>query len=259
VLQGGRRRGAYQAAYESCTRRHPAELVGRNFDRRHQRRHHRRLAYANAVQLLRAFLGGHLCLFRYIGPPAKGLANALPFAFDLVRFATHRGYAAPVPRPARLLQGHASRRLSCRPFSVDAADKLPRHGAVSATLERLVDFDSAEAGECAFRVGAVNVLTGNLTYFYTSERRLGAKHFMVFRGLPPDAPAVESTAEPLLGLRRISNTPLPRFCPASHVTADISYRFGPPRAVSQRLWMCRPAEAHSIFDPDARITDHLMC
>ena len=78
------------------------------------------------------------------------------------------------------------------------------------TLERLVDFDRLNSGEMRVSVGAVNVRTGNLTYFDTAERRLGAKHFMASGALPPGFPAVEIDGEHYWDGGVVSNTPLSR-------------------------------------------------
>src|SRR5690606_24257475 len=59
------------------------------------------------------------------------------------------------------------------------------------TLERLCDFDRINAGEQKISVGAVNVSTGNFTYFDNQHTRLRAEHFMASGALPPAFPAVE--------------------------------------------------------------------
>jgi NTE family protein len=40
-----------------------------------------------------------------------------------------------------------------------------------ATLERLIDFDRINAGEMRFSVGAVEVRSGNFTYFDTTTHK----------------------------------------------------------------------------------------
>ena len=81
---------------------------------------------------------------------------------------------------------------------------------MAQTLERLVDFDRLNSGEVRVSVGAVNVRTGNLTYFDTAERRLGPKHFMASGALPPGFPAVEIEGEHYWDGGVVSNTPLSR-------------------------------------------------
>ena len=53
------------------------------------------------------------------------------------------------------------------------ADALSHYDVapLKATLERLVDFDRINAGEMRFSVGAVNVRTGNFTYFDCTTHR----------------------------------------------------------------------------------------
>ncbi len=53
-------------------------------------------------------------------------------------------------------------------------DTTPLH----KTLLELVDFDRINSGEVRLSVGAVNVLTGNFTYFDTQERIIGPEHIM---------------------------------------------------------------------------------
>ena len=96
------------------------------------------------------------------------------------------------------------------PFSGDAATSFYDTAPLQQTLERLVDFDRLNSGEMRVSVGAVNVRTGNLTYFDTAERRLGPKHFMASGALPPGFPAVEIEGEHYWDGGVVSNTPLSR-------------------------------------------------
>src|ERR1700758_5624341 len=57
-------------------------------------------------------------------------------------------------------------------------------GPLRATLERLVDFDRINSGAMRFSVGAVNVRTGNFTYFDSTTHRIGPAHVMA-SGSPP--------------------------------------------------------------------------
>jgi NTE family protein len=81
-------------------------------------------------------------------------------------------------------------------------------GALKTTLERLVDFDRLNSGEMRLSIGAVNVRTGNLTYFDNMERTIGAQHVMASGALPPAFPRVEIDGEWYWDGGLVSNTPL---------------------------------------------------
>ncbi|UOM35383.1 patatin-like phospholipase family protein [Acuticoccus sp. I52.16.1] len=77
-----------------------------------------------------------------------------------------------------------------------------------ATLERLVDFDRINAGDMRFSVGAVNVRSGNFTYFDTTTHEIGPEHVMASGSLPPGFPATLVDGEPYWDGGLVSNTPL---------------------------------------------------
>jgi NTE family protein len=143
-------------------------------------------------------------------PAGEGLANAMPFAFDMR--SLHNAMAAM----RALLQGQPGffkPRFPTpfwSPFAGDGATSFYDTSPLNRTLERLVDFDRLNSGEVRVSVGAVNVRTGNLTYFDTAERRLGPKHFMASGALPPGFPAVEIDGEHYWDGGVVSNTPLSR-------------------------------------------------
>ncbi len=143
-------------------------------------------------------------------PAGEGLGDTLPFAFDVrslhnaiaamrALFHGQPGFFKPrFPPPL------------WSPFSGDAATSFYDTSPLSQTLERLVDFDRLNSGEVRVSVGAVNVRSGNLTYFDTAERKLGPKHFMASGALPPGFPAVEVDGEHYWDGGVVSNTPLSR-------------------------------------------------
>ena len=143
-------------------------------------------------------------------PAGEGLADAMPFAFDLR--SLHNAMAAM----RALFQGQPGffkPRFPSplwAPFSGDASTSFYDTAPLLGTLERLVDFDRLNSGEVRVSVGAVNVRTGNLTYFDTAERKLGPKHFMASGALPPGFPAVEIESEHYWDGGMVSNTPLSR-------------------------------------------------
>ena len=211
VLQGGGALGAYQAGvYEGLHEAgiRPNWLAGIS------------IGALNAaiiagspeserVQRLREFWET-ICAFSIEWPAGEGLANALPFAFDIssVRNAMAATRALVQGQPGFFKPRFPSPLWS--PFPGNAATSFYDTAPLQQTLERLVDFDRLNSGEMRVSVGAVNVRTGNLTYFDTAERRLGAKHFMASGALPPGFPAVEIDGEHYWDGGVVSNTPLSR-------------------------------------------------
>jgi NTE family protein len=80
--------------------------------------------------------------------------------------------------------------------------------ALKSTLERLVDFDRLNAGTMRFSVGAVNVRTGNFSYFDNEAQVIRAEHVMASGALPPAFDAVEIDGEFYWDGGLVSNTPL---------------------------------------------------
>ena len=83
-------------------------------------------------------------------------------------------------------------------------DTAPLH----KTLLELVDFERLNSGEVRLSVGAVNVLTGNFTYFDTQDRVIGPEHIMASGALPPAFAPVIIDGEPWWDGGLVSNTPL---------------------------------------------------
>lgn len=76
------------------------------------------------------------------------------------------------------------------------------------SLEALVDFDRLNAGTPRFTVGAVNVRSGAMRYFDTTQTRITAAHVMASAALAPAFPAVEIEGEPYWDGGLYSNTPI---------------------------------------------------
>jgi NTE family protein len=77
-----------------------------------------------------------------------------------------------------------------------------------ATLLELVDFDLLNAGGTRLSVGSVDVETGNMIYFDTTEMRLSADHIMASGALPPGFPPVQIDGRDYWDGGLVSNTPL---------------------------------------------------
>jgi NTE family protein len=81
-------------------------------------------------------------------------------------------------------------------------------GPLRTTLERLADFDRINAGAVRLSVGAVNVKTGNFTYFDSQSVRIRSDHVMASCALPPSFPPMEIDGEFFWDGGVVSNTPL---------------------------------------------------
>jgi NTE family protein len=129
------------------------------------------------------------------GDFGRGLLNQFNAASALLRGAP--GFFAPRLPPAYL-------RPAGTPGALSWYDTAP----LRATLERMVDFDRINAGALRFSVGAVNVRTGNFTYFDTTTHKITAAHVMASAALPPGFPPVEIDGELYWDGGLVSNTPL---------------------------------------------------
>lgn len=107
------------------------------------------------------------------------------------------GFFSPrMPPPYVHVENHAS--------ALSYYDVAP----LKTTLERLVDFDRVNAGPTRLSVGAVNVRTGNFTYFDTTTHRIAPAHVIASGSLPPGFPATEIDGEHYWDGGIVSNTPL---------------------------------------------------
>jgi NTE family protein len=81
--------------------------------------------------------------------------------------------------------------------------------ALKATLERLVDFDRINSGkEMRLSVGAVNLESGDFSYFDSRDMAIRPEHVMASGALPPGFPPVEIDGEQYWDGGLFSNTPL---------------------------------------------------
>jgi NTE family protein len=95
-------------------------------------------------------------------------------------------------------------------WPTDSTDTVSHYDVapLKATLERLVDFDRINSDGMRLSVGAVNVRTGNFTYFDTTTHRIGSAHIIASGSLPPGFPATEVDGEYYWDGGLVSNTPL---------------------------------------------------
>jgi NTE family protein len=90
------------------------------------------------------------------------------------------------------------------PGAISYYDTTPLIG----TLERLIDFDLLNSGPVRLSVGAVNVQTGNFTYFDSARQRLDVRHIVASGALPQGFAPVEIDGEHYWDGGLVSNTPL---------------------------------------------------
>ena len=76
------------------------------------------------------------------------------------------------------------------------------------TLEKLIDFDLLNSTDTRISLGAVNVRTGNFSYFDSRNMKLGPEHVMASGALPPGLPPIEIDGEFFWDGGLVSNTPL---------------------------------------------------
>jgi len=93
------------------------------------------------------------------------------------------------------------------PASPDKASYYD-NAPLRATLERLVDFDRINAGQTRFSVGAVDIRSGNFTYFDSKTHKIAYEHIIASGSLPPGFPATRIGDNYFWDGGLISNTPL---------------------------------------------------
>ena len=201
VLQGGGALGAYQAGvYEilESTRHAPSWIAGISIGAINAA-----LIAGNApdhrVERMREFwnmvssnLASHPVGFAAAHRNLRNEASAaVAIAFGLPGFFSPRFPAAPF-----------------QPQGSPGAISYYDTGPLRETLERMVDFDLLNSGKVRLSVGAVNVRSGNFTYFDTAEQRVDVRHIMASGALPPGFPPIEIDGEFYWDGGLVSNTPL---------------------------------------------------
>ena len=136
-----------------------------------------------------------LALFDFEDVLTRGAANQLSSLSVLLGGAP--GFFKPRPIPPFLLP-------TGNPDALSFYDLAP----LQTTLERLVDFDLLNHGPMRFSAGAVNIRTGNFTYFDTTTHTIDARHVLASAALPPGFPPVEIDGEFYWDGGILSNTPL---------------------------------------------------
>jgi NTE family protein len=115
---------------------------------------------------------------------------------------------------------------------------------LKATLDRLVDFDRINSGQIRFSVGAVDICSGNFTYFDSTTHRIGTEHVMASGSLPPGFPATEIDGRHYWDGGLISNTPLQWVLDSRPRCDTLAFQVD--------LWSARGALPKDLIDVEVR-------
>ena len=135
---------------------------------------------------------------------------ALPFLAGLIP----RGFYNELSASAAMAQGvpgfFAPRfpPAALMPVGTAGASSFYDTAPLRDTLTDLVDFDYLNAGSIRLCTGAVNVETGNMTWFDSARQTITPEHILASGALPPGFPAVEIDGQFYWDGGLVSNTPL---------------------------------------------------
>ena len=118
---------------------------------------------------------------------------------------------------------------------------------LKALLERLVDFALINSGASRFSVGAVNVRTGNFTYFDNTTHQIGPAHVMASASLPPGFPATKINGDYSWDGALVSNTPLQWVLDSRPRKDTLSFQID--------LWCARGELPRDLVEVDLREKD----
>jgi NTE family protein len=141
-----------------------------------------------------------------------------------------------------------------RPSGSPAARSFYDTEPLRATLEKLVDFDRINSGETRLSVGAVNVETGNTTWFDSASTTIGPEHIMASGALPPAFPPVEIDGAWYWDGGLVSNTPL-QYIEENATQDTVVYQvdlFSARGAVPASVWECEARQKDIRFSSRTR-------
>ena len=205
LLQGGGALGAYQAGVFEALAGSPWQpdwVAGIS------------IGAINAAIIAGNAPGGRVAALHDFWESVTGQPGHLRHKMGLTRFFPEPKEAGAV---SALLFGQPNF-FAPRPAYAWLSSPLPESvydtRALKGTLERLVDFDRINDGATRLSLGAVEVATGNFTYFDNYARpshpatRIRAEHVMASGALPPGFPAIEIEGKHYWDGGLVSNTPL---------------------------------------------------
>lgn len=130
------------------------------------------------------------------------------------------------------------------------------------TLLDLVDFDRLNNGPVRLSVGAVNVETGNMTWFDSAEIEIRPEHIMASGALPPGFPAVEIDGSYYWDGGLVSNTPLQYVLDEQMPAEDLCVfqvdLFNARGAVPASVWTSEAREKDIRFSSRTRFNTDMM-
>lgn len=130
------------------------------------------------------------------------------------------------------------------------------------TLLDLVDFDRLNNGPVRLSVGAVNVETGNMTWFDSAETEIKPEHIMASGALPPGFPAIEIDGAYYWDGGLVSNTPLQYVLDEQMPAEDLCVfqvdLFSARGAVPTSVWTSQAREKDIRFSSRTRFNTDMM-
>ena len=125
-----------------------------------------------------------------------------------------------------------------------------------------MDFDRLNSGETRLSVGAVNVETGNMTWFDTASTRILPEHIMASGALPPGFPAIEIDGAYYWDGGLVSNTPLQFVLDEEGSSSDLCIfqvdLFNARGELPQSVWTSEAREMDIRFSSRTRLNTDMM-
>ncbi|ASJ75671.1 DUF3734 domain-containing protein [Granulosicoccus antarcticus] len=134
--------------------------------------------------------------------------------------------------------------------------------ALRNTLQELIDFRLINEGDVRLSVGAVNVTTGNMTWFDSNLCCIGPEHIMASAALPPGFPAIEINGEHYWDGGLVSNTPLQYVLDTPDIQDDLCIfqidLFNARGALPNSVWQVEAREKEIRFSSRTRLNTDMM-
>lgn len=148
------------------------------------------------------------------------------------------------------------------PQGSDGASSFYDTSPLRDTLLDLVDFELLNNGPVRLSVGAVNVETGNMTWFDSAETEIRPEHIMASGALPPGFPAVEIDGAFYWDGGLVSNTPLQYVLDEQMPAEDLCVfqvdLFDARGAVPASVWTVEAREKDIRFSSRTRFNTDMM-
>jgi NTE family protein len=140
--------------------------------------------------------------WEYVTAPSACWPQSPGASFDAMYRRTGAFSAMLLGQPG-LFELHRPAAWLTPPGPISYYDTTP----LRETLERLVDFDRINSRETRFSVGAVDVETGNFSYFDNAEIKIRPEHVMASGALAPAFSSIEIDGAHYWDGGLVSNTP----------------------------------------------------